>query len=91
MYDVNSTSLEKFYITAGIVKYHPVTSPQDISANLLKYTATQLPLEKSYMFRISQVSKGGESYPSDPTSPVYLAKTGTNQTLPDIVILYFRK
>ena len=49
---------------------------QDISADVATYIATRLSLEMSYRFRISQVSKGGESYPSDPTSPIYLAKTG---------------
>ena len=49
---------------------------QDIAADVLEYTAEGLRSEQSYKFKISQVSKGGQSIASDPTSSIYLAKAG---------------
>lgn len=65
---------------------------QDIAPTLLEFTATGLKSERSYKFRISQVSKGGQSIPSDPTSPTYLLKAGqlllrSNKVLIDCFIL----
>ncbi|KAL5271145.1 hypothetical protein ACHWQZ_G001696 [Mnemiopsis leidyi] len=58
---------------------------EDIPADILEYEAEGLRSETSYKFRISQVSKGGQSIPSDPTSPLYLLKPGAVTVYPKIM------
>ncbi|XP_063689575.1 protein sax-3-like isoform X13 [Bolinopsis microptera] len=57
---------------------------EDIAADVLEYTAEGLRSEQSYKFRISQVSKGGQSIASDPSSSIYLAKAGAVTVYPTI-------
>ena len=57
---------------------------EDIPSTSTSYTAGALQLETSYTFRISQVNKAGQSYPSDPTSPIYLARPGAVTVYPNM-------